>query len=389
MGILKISKIFCILLLFQFLEIAVLGSGRLIQFGPLTLRMYIFMLLIFSSFFLVKKLNLFVVFSYFLFLSSLLLSIFIGVINNNNLIFIIDDVKPLLFFLQSALIYKYLSFNSFTEQIHLIYKSVGIFLSFLFLGIIFLIYFQAIQFSDFYQWASNQNDFVFRPQENSISEVGFFYKGFLYVGVSFFFFVHFRSFISYLIQFIIFLSIVFTLTRGLILSLLITYFMYLFFEFKNKILLYVILISFVIYVGYSFYDGLIGDKQLSNSIRIDDFNYILDNLSFPSFFFGNGFGSMINDRSSVENSFLDVFYNQGVFGLLFYFFLLFRISYLYIRYFKGDSILFPFFYGSAFIFLESMTNPFINNPIGMAFVSLSFLVFEKYYSLKTLNKKQV
>jgi len=318
-----------------------------------------------------------------------LLSIFIGLINNNSLNFIIDDVKPLLFFLQSALIYNFLSYNSFTEKLHLIYKSVGLLLSFLFLGIILLIYFQVIQFNDFYQWAFNQNDFVFRPQENSISETGFFYKGFLYLGVSFFFFVHFRSFISYLIQFIIFLSIVFTLTRGLILSLLITYFMYLFFEFKNKIWLYVILIGFIIYFGYTFYDGLIGDKQLSNSIRIDDFNYILDNLSFPSFFFGNGFGSMINNRSSVENSFLDIFYNQGFFGLVFYFFLFFRISFLYIRYFKGDSFLFPFFYGSVFIFMESMTNPFINNPIGMAFVSLSFLVFEKYYSLNSVNKKQL
>lgn len=122
---------------------------------------------------------------------------------------------------------------------------------------------------------------------------------------------------------------------------------------------------------------MIGSKEESNSIRLDDFSFILHNLSIFNLFFGNGFGNLINSRSSVENSFLDIFFNQGLFGLVLYLYLFIRIYYIYNIISKYNKIFEPFFYGTIFIFLESFTNPFINNPIGMSFVMVTFVIFEK------------
>ena len=131
---------------------------------------------------------------------------------------------------------------------------------------------------------------------------------------------------------------------------------------------------------------MIVNKEESNSIRIDDFNYIIKNLNFFTFLFGHGFGSLINSRTNVENSFLDIFFKQGFLGIISYLFLIFRITKLYFKYYISNTFFLPFFYASIFIYLESFTNPFLNNPIGISFIIVAFSIFEKNKTMYKIKK---
>lgn len=378
MNILNKNNIISYLLLFHFFEIAFFGSGRLLEFGPLTLRMYCFIFVIFLTIFHLNKFNYSILFSVFIFLLSLILSSIIGIAKNNQFEIIFDHIKPLLLFLEIILIYYFIGNQNKTEiSFYYIYKYIGLILSLVFFILLILIYLKLIDFTFFYEWTLNENDFIFRSQENQISTIGFFYKGFLYLGVSFFFFLFDKKKYSNLSLIIILIALILTLTRGLILSTLFTYLIYLFKGRKTKAFLYIILLFIIIYSSYNFYINLLGNREESNSIRIDDFHFVLNNLSFLNIFFGNGFGSLINNRVGVENSFLDIFFNQGLLGILLYVYIFIRILLIHNKKLKNNNFYSPFYYGTIFIYIESFTNPFINNPIGMSFVIVTFAIFEK------------
>ena len=79
-----------------------MGSGRIIQFGPLTLRMILYLMAIGYSILLLmrsRRIGMQIVFWGLFFLSVLSLSAFVGVFNNADNRLIFEDIKPPAFFL--------------------------------------------------------------------------------------------------------------------------------------------------------------------------------------------------------------------------------------------------------------------------------------------------
>jgi hypothetical protein len=81
----------------------------------------------------------------------------------------------------------------------------------------------------------------------------------------------------------------------------------------------------------------------------------------------------------MEISYLEIFHKQGLIGLAFWASLAGAIFHQYLQ--AGPSAeTDAFFYSSLFIFIESLTNQYINNPIGMSILLLSLVCL---YKLRT------
>lgn len=369
-------NLFRILLIAQAIEISFLGSGRLLQFGPLTLRMYLFIIIIFLSFFIISKINkeVFLIISVTLF--SFSISILIGFLYGNKLSPILIDISPLLLIFELPFIFYTLNGNpKIFKELSSVFKTTSLLLALLFMAIIFFIFIGFVSFQSFYFWAFSTGEFFFRPLGNNLFGLGFFYKGFIYMGIGFLFYFFSHNKIKHIVLSILLIALLFTLTRGFILSLICTLIAYYGFEKGRKSFLIIAIIVLIVYFSFDYYYSFLGNKDVSNNIRLQDIFFILNNTSFFTSLFGNGFGSLINNRSSVENSFLEIFYIQGLLGIIPYVIILYKSYYNYFKIEKQLRTIFsPFFYGIIFVAILSLTNPFINNPIGMFFVLISYSV---------------
>lgn len=89
----------------------------------------------------------------------------------------------------------------------------------------------------------------------------------------------------------------------------------------------------------------------------------------------------------MENSILEIFHKQGILGLSFWGLLLWKIYADYKRTpteYKQTASLFMI--GAVCVYVQSLFNPFLINPIGMSFVLLSFVVSNK---LSRLNESSL
>lgn len=95
-----------------------------------------------------------------------------------------------------------------------------------------------------------------------------------------------------------------------------------------------------------------------------------------SIFVGHGFGIGVPIRPvHFEISFLEIFHKQGLLGLMFWLIFLRIIVYNYtkIRSYEYKKIALGFLLSSMFIYIQTQTNPFMNNPIGMSFLLISVI----------------
>jgi O-antigen ligase len=123
------------------------------------------------------------------------------------------------------------------------------------------------------------------------------------------------------------------------------------------------------------FSGELVGKQESDSVRITTASQVMDRITPLTVILGNGFGVGVEERPvHMENSYLEIFHKQGVLGLLWWGSMFF---FLIVRYRKARRVNHeyaqPLFLSSCFVAFESLTNPFINNPIGI-FIWLIALV---------------
>jgi hypothetical protein len=123
------------------------------------------------------------------------------------------------------------------------------------------------------------------------------------------------------------------------------------------------------------YSGQLADKQQSDFERITTASQVMDRITPVTIILGNGFGVGVEERPvHMENSFLEIFHKQGVLGILWWGSVFFFLT---MRYRKARRANYeyaqPLFLSACFVAFESLTNPFINNPIGI-FVWLIALV---------------
>jgi hypothetical protein len=123
--------------------------------------------------------------------------------------------------------------------------------------------------------------------------------------------------------------------------------------------------------------------EQSNNQRIVDTTYIADNVSPVTFLIGEGLGALINDRPSIENTFLSVFWKNGLLGVIFWLSPLMVCTHFFRKVRGAEAshrLANSYYFGTLLVYVQTMTNPYLNNPIGLSFVMLAM------FSLQTLAR---
>ena len=385
-----------LLVLLMITELCLGGGGRFTALGYVSLRMVLFAiaLMVTAHSFITKKATLppETIKLTFGFGVMVCLGIIIGRMNNSNLTHLVEDVKPLSYFLM--LPFFYLTVEK--ESIPVIEKVIRI--SALFMGLVFLILVALINaglipFHSFYQATLASEELFYR------GELTFFYKGFLFFGVgAIYYFFTGTSTRRYWIISLLVLAIVVSATRGLLFSLALTSATYFFFlKSYSKALvrlavagLILIWGSTLITAGSRWVDAkqtgtsyqkaspnVFGDRNYSDNGRIAQIKEVTQRLSISSALVGHGFGNGIPSRPvHMEISYLEILHKQGLVGLVFWGLFAAAILKQYREAVPSPSAN-AFLFSALFIFIESLTNQYINNPIGLSMLLLSWVGLNK------------
>ena len=359
------------LMIVALLEIFLGGGGRLIDIGPLSLRMYLFMLTFSCSLMMAASgAGLNKNFFYILLSATLLLLIssWIGYANDALIKAITDDVKPLLAIYFLMFLYFTIKTEADVMLVVQLIRVSAVVLACLYIVTFVLINFKLIPFRSFYDSVASSEEFFFR------GEFAFFYKGFVYMCVGLFFFLMEKK-VNKLIVTILVLAIVLTFTRGFIVAIVLTYLAYLLFIKKSgsRIVLYSLMISIVIIsLWSSFHDANI-NRQASDSARIIQVQEVVHDVTPLSIFIGHGFGIGVPSRpDKMEIAYLEIFHKQGLMGISFWVILLALTTTLY-KSVRGENrrLASAFLLAVVVIYVQSFTNPYVNNPIGITMILLS------------------
>lgn len=377
----KLSKLYFLILL---IEIFLGGAGRLITIGPLTLRMYLFtggIFVIVSLLFVGYRLSSLskVIISCFtvIYLSAILLGLF----NNADITLLLGDAKMASFFYIYPLFDLVIREDLIVNRIVFLLKSASILMAILYIATFFLLYIEVINLKDLYEMLSKEeyaDEFGFRGVENG----AFIYKGFAYMCMGFFF--HFfskKSLPNTLIIIVILIAIVATLTRGFILTILIILLPYIIVKFIRERKFMILLISiislfYIAFITIPIFVETLGDKSDSDLIREIQLVEVADRMSFVSIFTGHGYGIGVPIREGhFEMTYLEIFHKQGIIGLIFWFGMLGLTTQLYFKKKKNLFYSNDFFCAVLFLYIQSASNPFLINSIGLTMLFITITYF--------------
>jgi hypothetical protein len=377
-------------------ELAIGGGGRLMGIGPVTLRMILFGLAVCTSiiyFIKGRKINKEYLILIFSFVILSMVGLLLGKNSGAERTFWWEDIKPLLYFFILPFFYFAVLDLKTMQLAASIFKASGIFLALCFFLILILIHTGTIPFLVFYHAVIDTKEFFFR------GELTFFYKGFLFlcIGFLFFYFTGGRYKIIWMV--VIGVAIILTVTRGFWFALLATFAAAYFSQFKLKSVVFALLALSVILVGQIFISetsqvihsikkqrdqptdelrksALLGDRSYSDEGRFQQVKEVVQAVTFQSSIIGHGLGVGIQTRPvHMEISYLEIFHKQGLLGLVFWFSVFWMLLTKY-RSSKRDHFCNAFFFSGLFVFIQSLTNQYVNNPIGLSIVLLSIVCLD-------------
>ncbi len=358
------------------LELFMGGGGRNLEFGEFTLRMYLFFFLLpLGAVALVARriVDKYLIELLLLFTFVMLLAVFIGFYNDARTKYVYLDVKPLSYFFVVVFFYTAIRRIKHVKLVLQLLKFSAVVMALFYLICFVMINLQLLDFNSFYERMSISGEFFFR------GEIAFFYKGFLYLGIGFIVFFSESKKRSKFIALLIFATLVLTFTRGFIVALVITYSAYYLLTRLHSYKTILVITFSIILIGgiliyFSFYE--IGDKDLSNYFRIAQTKQVMERITPFTLIWGHGFGIGVPAKPiHMEITYLEIFHKQGIIGLFFYAYLFVLISNAFNRAVRNGNGYWakPLFLAAMFVFAQSITNPFINNPIGMSMVLLSLV----------------
>ncbi|NQW95153.1 MAG: hypothetical protein HQ446_14210 [Polaromonas sp.] len=376
------------------------GGGRLLGLGPVTLRMGLFSVALLATLIMyrshpepdrLKSLPVLLVLG---FLGTHLPSVFVGLDNGASYQDLFVDISPMLFWLAAPFFACVLKSDAMVQRTAALIQwcAIG-------LAVVYLFVFVALAtgmdlFEGFHQWAENTGEISFRNHQM------FFYKGFFYLGIGTVFLVSLGSRWQAVWLAAIVVAMTLTMTRGFVLATSAAIFLLLV-TMQRKRALYIALcvMALVMYAVWiylpSLDDGhMLVQRGISNSIRIMDFSFIQRHFDISSLAFGEGMGTYINGRLSIENSYLTIFWKMGLVALLFWLLPIGIGLYYFLEVSRNSaaySLACAFFFGMVFVYVQTVSNPYLNNPIGLSFVmmaifSLRTLASMSSFPLKPLHK---
>jgi hypothetical protein len=355
-------------------EAAIFGSGQMLHLGPATLKMILFalsMLYVAVALLAGDRLTTPTVALSISYLAVLLLGSILGLFRGAQPGAIETDLSsllPVLFLPFFELTIRDLRHVQIARRI-LMFAS-GVICGGYLLAMALLLS-GKLNFVDMAVWLTNvgNSDFLIDESTGRV-----FYKGALYIGIAAIFFLFREGPWSKLAAFLTLPALVVVGARGFFLGLFLTGLLYLAIG-PIRIVKKVTLILLVILVGSAVLSGvsfLVGDRTTSNTTRIVIVQQALDRIDLLTAVVGNGLGVGVPMRPAhMEISYLEILYKQGALGLCWwgaaFLFLLtqFRRA---LRSGHG-RLAYPFFLSGIFIAFESFTNPYLNNPIGLTFMT--------------------
>ncbi len=366
---------------FVLLELFLLGSGQLIRYHSLTLRMVNFVLLTVFCLVFFRKVNIkgeYLVMFY-IFLSSLVLSGLIGFFNGASLSAIFIDVKPLLFFIYLIPFSLLIRTSTDIDRIIKIIKIAALILAglyFLYLTL-YLIY-PVIRFG--LSLLEINGEIFFRANGPF-----FFYKGFFFIMISIFL-INKRTIMDKIVLFILLLAILLTMTRGLYLALAAPFFFLGFINIVSskriKLSNLITLITFLILAGIFLPMILqwIGNKSTSDAIRIAAIHNVNEAITPLSLVMGHGFGVAAGvNRVHLEISYYEILHKQGIVGLLVWCIPLLYCFRKLVRD-QTEKLDKRFFLAVLSVYIISLTNPFINSPLGLSVIVIAMISMDIIYT---------
>jgi glycosyltransferase involved in cell wall biosynthesis len=344
-------------------------------------------------------------------LCVLFLSAGIGLFNGAGKTAVFTDIKPLLFILNLpfyTLVLRDPTARAITAHL---FRWLG-----LALAISYLTYWALWQSNlldgwAFYQGTESTGEFFFR------GNMGFFYKGFVFLPVALFFWeiTHIRW--KRWIQILIYAAILLTFTRAIWLILLFFPLRALWISRGHNRLAWIAIVLMLagpwllekgvvetrgerefpeikgaLYpnqdyldqypyprwqraIAFAFGQG-IENRQYSMMERFVQFDEVVQRIGPSSLFFGHGFGIGTPLKPiHMEISYLEIFHKQGLVGLMMWGLLFVAIWVQFRRStvmpFVERSLSIALLHAAFLIFALSFFNPFINSPMGLAVLSLS------------------
>lgn len=389
------QRIARVIFLLMITELCVGGGGRFTAIGPVSLRMVLFSIALVITVVLVqgkKRIPADIAIWMIGFAAVVAIGVAVALLHQNSMELVYEDVKPLCYFF--VLPFFYLAVDQpLMAKAGTIIKTTSLAMALIFILLLALINTGVIHFLDFYRATLPSQELFYR------GEATFFYKGFLFFGIgAIFCFFTADSRMKKIAIPVLVIAILLSVTRGLFFSLALTfaaYFMAI--KLNWKAILGVVLAlatvvwgSTLILAGSRLIDAkqnhksysegnpnLLGDRNYSDNGRRIQAAEVWQQASLSSTFIGHGFGSGTTSRPvHMEVSYLEIFHKQGLIGLIFWAAFAGLIFANY-RHAPPSPLAHAFFYSAVFIFIESVTNQYINNPIGMSMLLLSLVSLYK------------
>lgn len=355
-------------------EIFIGGAGRVFAFGSITLRMIFFVsAIIYTAILLTSyvKFNSLAIKLTLVFIPVTLLGILVGMINHTDPSNLVENVLMHSFFFTFPFFSQFIKTEHDVDRIIKIFKRSALFLAVIYLLFLVALITKLIPFAIAYKVLTNP-EIAFR------GDSALFYKGFLFMCCGVFFYGIGKNTISkYLGWLIILAAVIATLVRGFVVSLVGCYVFYLSFI-KNIIwgLIFIAAIFIAFPFVLNYYKTALGDRSSSDQIRIVQIQQVAERTTPMSFIIGTGYGAGVPVRSNhFEINYLELFYKQGIIGLMFWFGLLAIVVY---KFYKAKRVGngkkgVPFLLSCLFLYIQSASNPFLTNSMGMTILFISIL----------------
>lgn len=369
------------------LELLLGGGGRITAIGPISLRMLLFVACMGATAVAVAfprrrsgglMLAVHLVIAY---LIIDVLGLLTGSLHGETLKKIFAEFQQSLYWLAAPFFALMLQTRSDVEGSARIVRSAGILLALGYLGIVTALITGVISFSVVNAIVRDSREITMRSGEF------FVYKGFLYLGVAILFLVALRPRYWIISTVIIATALVLTFTRGFLLSTSLALLLMLVAQRRWHAAIPALIVAaagaaFIWIYLPSSDTSMEGKYEASTGQRIEDMMYIVYHMKPTTLLFGEGFGSLINNRLQIENTYLWALWKLGLPGLLFWLVPLVLCSIYYYRIPRRHAHPFAnaFMFGTVLVYLQTAANPFLNNPIGLSFVLLAL------FSLRVLSR---
>jgi hypothetical protein len=360
------------------LELFIGGGGRLTAIGPVSLRMVLFAFCLCATLIAIlfpRRRSDGVLLAMTLVLIYLLVhvaSLVVGAINGSNASQMLTEFQQSLYWLAAPFFALMVQSEDDVRRYARIVQIAGVTLACVYLAILTGLITGVLSLRLIRSIISPSGEVAFRSGEF------FIYKGFVYMGIAIVFFVAIRGKYWIPLATLAAFAMVFTFTRGFVISASAAVLMMLCFQGRWRAavpaLTLIAAAAFLVWIYLPSTDTeVLGKHDSSTNQRLEDMTYMFYHARPTTFLFGEGYGSLINNRFGIENTFLWALWKLGTIGLLFWMIPISLCIYYYSKIpdRRTNPLANAYLFGTVLVYVQTGTNPFLNNPIGLSFVMLA------------------